>query len=1244
MVLDEDGNYFTFAIQGMTVAGIGRQFPHYAGDGGLARDATLWNPQGLALDASRGHLYVDNHVIRRIELGSSGLTGVIYRAAGDNVASLQNSYDVLRARFKYPWGIGLDANQSILYVADSSNNRIRKVNFATNEVTSIMGDDEAVGTGDGGPAIEAELDEPHAMLVTSGLDTAGGNRELLFEEFPKQRIRSLNLMDPDLTVDTALQTYALDFTRGDGLLGIVPRDYDAEVSFPYGIAGSKDGHLYIASYLYHRIRKTDLSSGITTTFAGTKVKAGFSGDGGPATSANIDGPTDVELDESGTNAGGNALFIVEGDSGKLRRVSLETHEITTLMSLPHLERLYSIAVDSVNQLLFVSSPTLHNVYRIALSGAVTLGDCAAPAGISNAASPSCTEGDIVRIKHCTPACAEGWVPSEKTLACYDGVLSPPTFNCEPGPCWAPSDLPYARWPVACQEGRQIESGQNCTALCAEGYAADRNLTCFAGVFTPTPTFQCCLGGDCATTTTTSMKITTTVTTSAAQLIDNSNPSAPETGDSKVSDAGGSVGGLGTYVEVVELSNVTVHGSFAFEVASFDLSAHQVTLLAATESLRAPLQKALQEVFEVSHEDVHIQAVQAVANRRLSANPIQRFNRFLQPAVHRITVVYAITRAPAWVENRVNSLGDPRSATSVQFAKALDNEGFGATLEQLSRDRDDPCQFPTSIEGAPLQSCEEGYGLAASGSVCTARCFSPRTASIASLECFAGMWSPTDTFECTEHHDATQTLCTPPVEIVGAAQPPCAEIQSGSASQTQWCTPVCKENLVPSEVGLACLLGKLSPSTFTCRQPYCIAPASVSMAESSPCLEGNQVPLGGQCTAVCKPGYAANANLTCERGVFSPPTFVCIYQAAMPGGDAGGEIWGPQGKVVTFSPPPQQLPTPGIVDPTPKHQTQDASNDSSSGLSLMIVVIVLTVLMVAAVSIGIGLVMTTLRRRAKEAKEAEDYQNAIDHISVMDSDEHGTKIVDNSEDHRGEEGEEEQSREEREEDGLDNLCNDEDDPDEISKQFDTDPAALEDEAIPDKNALQTMPVCVTPKRKAPRPPKVDKLDCAELLRLAQETAVVAAVSTGELSARSTQSRNSELDEWFNTVKSAAAGVAACDELFMNETHRANLQREAKFDALDDELAWSTNDDSRLHQLLGSTPIPTLGLGTNAEAKDDEGDKGMSKMQSSSLASQLLVRPLARPSQTESVDSSEMESSPKATSAKSSRKKGKRGSPR
>jgi len=144
-----------------TVAGSGEQ--GFSGDGGQATDAALDTPQGLALD-SQGHLFLadsNNHRIRRIDLE----TGIITTVAGNGVDGFGgDGGPASQASFSGPADVALDAEGN-LYIADTFNGTIHRVEAATQIITQIAGNGEEIFGGDGGPALDAGLSFPFSIVL-----------------------------------------------------------------------------------------------------------------------------------------------------------------------------------------------------------------------------------------------------------------------------------------------------------------------------------------------------------------------------------------------------------------------------------------------------------------------------------------------------------------------------------------------------------------------------------------------------------------------------------------------------------------------------------------------------------------------------------------------------------------------------------------------------------------------------------------------------------------------------------------------------------------------------------------------------------------------------------------------------------------------------------------------------------------------------------------------------------------------
>jgi sugar lactone lactonase YvrE len=215
-----------------TVAGTGT--PGDSGDGGQATSAQLHYPEGLALGAD-GSLYIADYYNHRVRKLSGG---IITTVAGTGTPGYSgDGGQATSAQLQYPVGVAVDA-QGNLYIADSGNNRIRKVSGGI--ITTVAGTGTAGYSGDAGPATSAQLQSPDAVTV------------------------------------------------------------DAQ------------GNLYIADTGNHRVRK--VSGGIITTLAGNGT-LGFSGDGGPATSAQLDYPEGVVLDSQGN------LYIADWGNNRIRKLS-----------------------------------------------------------------------------------------------------------------------------------------------------------------------------------------------------------------------------------------------------------------------------------------------------------------------------------------------------------------------------------------------------------------------------------------------------------------------------------------------------------------------------------------------------------------------------------------------------------------------------------------------------------------------------------------------------------------------------------------------------------------------------------------------------------------------------------------------------------------------------------------------------------------------------------------------------------
>jgi uncharacterized protein (TIGR03437 family) len=273
-----------------TVAGNGTR--GFSGDGGPATSAQLWFPEGIAVD-SQGNLFIADHANNRVRKVSPN--GIITTVAGNGSAGFSgDGGPATSAQLNGTFAVAVD-NAGNLYIEDHDNWRIRKVSGGI--ITTFAGGGSA-GLGDGGLATSAMVG-PAAGLA---LDSAGA---LFIADTGRFRIRKV-ATDGIITTIAGAGAPASSFS-GDGGPAI-----DATLD-PSAVAVDDSGALFIADHSNHRVRKVS-ASGIVTTVAGNGT-AGSSGDGGAATAAQLGSPASVAVDTTGN------LFIA--DAGRVRKVSPE---------------------------------------------------------------------------------------------------------------------------------------------------------------------------------------------------------------------------------------------------------------------------------------------------------------------------------------------------------------------------------------------------------------------------------------------------------------------------------------------------------------------------------------------------------------------------------------------------------------------------------------------------------------------------------------------------------------------------------------------------------------------------------------------------------------------------------------------------------------------------------------------------------------------------------------------------------
>lgn len=342
----------------------------FSGDGGPATSARIWNPTNITFDGS-GNLFIADQLNNRIRKVSPG--GIISTVAGNGTKGFSgDGGSATSAALDYPYAVVADASGN-LYIADHNNHRIRKVS-TSGIISTIAGTGLGDFQGDGGAALSARLYHPSGLALAA-------DGTLFFADQSNNRIRKINTGGIISTVTTASSPadVALDnsgnlyFTEkyspfiggsisrvrkvsSDGTVSTIAGNgtagfsgdggpaTSALVSSPAGLTVASDGSIYIADTKNHRVRKID-SNGIISTIAGNGGNGSFNGNGGIATKAALDSPSDVALDASGS------IYIADQENNMIRKLVAPTVTLPTPLcrQASSFELFYTSTVISADQ-------------------------------------------------------------------------------------------------------------------------------------------------------------------------------------------------------------------------------------------------------------------------------------------------------------------------------------------------------------------------------------------------------------------------------------------------------------------------------------------------------------------------------------------------------------------------------------------------------------------------------------------------------------------------------------------------------------------------------------------------------------------------------------------------------------------------------------------------------------------------------------------------------------------------------
>ncbi|MBV9503375.1 MAG: hypothetical protein JO323_00050 [Acidobacteriia bacterium] len=305
----------------------------FAGDGGLATSAAIYSPTAITVDSAGDYYIADtgNDRIRKVDT-----KGNISTFAGNGTIGFSgDGSTAANAELNQASGVAVDG-QGNLYIADTWNNRIRKVT-SSGTISTVAGNGAVSYSGDGGPASRIQLNGPAGV----GLDSAGNlyisdSRNRVVRVAKQNVVASVgggSLVFPrGIASDSAGNVYIADQQgnrverigtdgtlsnfAGNGTAGYAgdgSAAANAELNAPTAVATDGAGNVYIADFGNNVIRKVG-SSGTITTVAGNAFQ-GYSGDGGPAAQASLRGPQALAAD-----AGGN-LYIADAGNNAIRKVT-----------------------------------------------------------------------------------------------------------------------------------------------------------------------------------------------------------------------------------------------------------------------------------------------------------------------------------------------------------------------------------------------------------------------------------------------------------------------------------------------------------------------------------------------------------------------------------------------------------------------------------------------------------------------------------------------------------------------------------------------------------------------------------------------------------------------------------------------------------------------------------------------------------------------------------------------------------
>jgi streptogramin lyase len=333
-------------LQSTTFAGTGEK--GFSGDGGPATQAQLREPFGIVRGPD-GALYVcdtANHAIRRV-----AADGTITTVAGcGRKGYAGDGGPATKAELFEPYEIRFDRAGNMIFV-EMRNNIVRRVDAKTGMISTVAGIGKAGFSGDGGPAVKAELKSPHSIQF-------GPDGALYICDIGNHRIRKVDLKTGLITTfaGTGEKAATPDGAQiaGTPLNGPRAIDFDAQ------------GDLWLALREGNKVFRFDMKAGRIHHVAGTG-KSGFTGNGGPAKLATLSGPKGIAVAPNGN------VYLADTESHSIRMLDVKTGKLELVAGTGakgdgpdgdplacKMDRLHGIFVDA-DGAIFVGDTNTHRV-------------------------------------------------------------------------------------------------------------------------------------------------------------------------------------------------------------------------------------------------------------------------------------------------------------------------------------------------------------------------------------------------------------------------------------------------------------------------------------------------------------------------------------------------------------------------------------------------------------------------------------------------------------------------------------------------------------------------------------------------------------------------------------------------------------------------------------------------------------------------------------------------------------------